>query len=100
MFRKSEENEQLACSQLDLDFRRRQQCVVNQAVMHRTHQAFRLLFRERYGIHDMDAEVAEPCRLREFISGHEHLDARRCELACSQVLDCIESRTRPQRRQQ
>jgi len=36
-------------SQLDLDLRWRQECVVNQAVMHGAHEALRLFFRERDG---------------------------------------------------
>ena len=56
--------------QLDGDLRRREQRVVNQAVMHGAHHAFPLLFGERDGRCDTDFEVAQPRGLLELFGGH------------------------------
>jgi hypothetical protein len=58
--------------QLDLDLRRRQERVVNQAGMPRAHQAFGLLFGKRNWAHNMNAEVAQPGRLLQ-LSGGGHI---------------------------
>ncbi len=55
---------------LNVDLRRRQQSVVNRAVPHRAQHSFRLLFGERDGGHNMNAEVAQPTRLQQLFRGH------------------------------
>jgi hypothetical protein len=55
--------------QLNFDFWRRQQCVVYQAAMHGTHEAFGLFLGERNRALDMDIEVAEARGLLELFGG-------------------------------
>jgi hypothetical protein len=87
-------------SKLDLDLRRRQKRVVNQAVMHGAHEALRLFFRERDGARNMHAEVANADRLLQLFGGHCYLNACLREIASLQKLHGIKGRARSQRREQ
>jgi hypothetical protein len=69
--------------QLNLDLRRRQERVVNQAVMHRSYEPLRLVYSERDGANNMNVEVAEPGRLFQFVGGYRNLNATLCEIARS-----------------
>lgn len=81
-------------SQVNRNLMRRQERVVNKAVMHGAHQALRLFFRERDGAQNMHAEVADAGRLFQFLGGHCDLYACQGEIARLQILHGIEGRAR------
>ena len=55
---------------VDLDFRRVKECVMNQAMMDRSHDSFRLLFSQRPRARDKDSEIAESGRLFQLFRSH------------------------------
>ncbi len=87
-------------SQLNLDLRRLQERVVNQAVMHGAHESLRLFLRQRDGAHNMNAKVSNSGRLFQLVCGHCDLHACLPEIAGLQILHGVEGRARSQRPEQ
>ena len=48
---------------------------MNQAVVSGAHESLRLVFRERYGAHNKNAEVANAGRLLQFVRSYRNFQA-------------------------
>src|SRR5581483_437762 len=82
--------------QFHVYLRRRQQRVMDEAVMHNAHQAFGLFLVELNGTDYTHAKIAEPRGLLQLFGVHRDFDAAVRYLASGEVLHRVEGGTRSQ----
>jgi len=73
---------------------------MNKAVVYGASEALCLLFCQRHGAHYVNAKVANASRLLQFVGGYRDLYAAVVEVAGLEILNCVKSCARSQRREQ